>query len=389
MALVIMLSVFAPLSTDVFLSSLPEMVVYFNTNESVMNITLYGFFLSMGISFIFLGPISDKYGRKPVLLATMALYCTSSVLCALSNDIVSLIVFRVLQAIGGGGALVISVALIKDCFEVHQIDRVLAIVTVVSTLGPVFAPIIGAVITHFYDWRMTFIFPAVFAFVCFMMALLMDETLKENERLTCPVLESISRLREPLRDTNFLLFMIMTSIFSIPFMGYIGSSSYIYQNIFGVSELNYGGFMASTIILGVVIMMVLRKVLGKVGERYTLPTIVVLGMSSFVLMVTVGHVSEYMFLISMLPLATLMPFGRTFGFRILITQREGDNGVVSSLLNLSMSVFGVIGMIVCSLPFEDHIMPICVALFVCSVIYFVLWSAMRISDSKLKGLEDI
>ncbi len=86
MVLIVILSLFGPLSTDMYLSGLPVMVDEFGTNETVMNITLYAFMLSMAVSTLFLGPISDKYGRRKTLLATMAIYIVSSFACCIAHS---------------------------------------------------------------------------------------------------------------------------------------------------------------------------------------------------------------------------------------------------------------------------------------------------------------
>ena len=190
-ALIIVLSVFAPISTDMYLSALPDMMVHFSTNESVMNMTLYGFLLSLTVSSLFIGPISDKYGRRPVLIVSMFLYMMMSVLCAFTDDIIVMIVLRIVQAIGGGGAMVVSIALIKDCFEPSRIGSIMTVVTAIGVIGPVLAPIIGTALTELSDWRSTFIAPAVISAICLVTASIMDETLDDGMRYTGSVIGSV------------------------------------------------------------------------------------------------------------------------------------------------------------------------------------------------------
>ena len=141
--LIILLSMFAPLATDMFLPAMDEMVEFFGTDESTFSMTMYLFMLFLAIGVLLLGTVSDKYGRRPVLLGSLALFIVSSFLCSLVTSIETMIACRILQSIGAGGAMSISVALIRDCFDGERRSRVLAIVAVIGVLGPVLAPVIG------------------------------------------------------------------------------------------------------------------------------------------------------------------------------------------------------------------------------------------------------
>ena len=123
--LIILLSTFAPFSTDMFLAGLPDMVVYFDTNEQIMSMTLYGFMLSLAISILIIGPISDKYGRRKVLIASLLIYIAMTMACSFSTSIWMLILFRVLQAVGAGGAMAISALVVENlkvvaCLDCHK-----------------------------------------------------------------------------------------------------------------------------------------------------------------------------------------------------------------------------------------------------------------------------
>jgi len=102
--LIALLSAFVPLSTDLYLPALPGMGDYFGVSATLTNLTLILFFIFFSLGLLFWGPLSDKYGRRPVLLAGLALYIAASLGCAASGAIWHLIVFRILQAAGGSAA---------------------------------------------------------------------------------------------------------------------------------------------------------------------------------------------------------------------------------------------------------------------------------------------
>ena len=142
--LVILLGAFGPISTDMFLPALPDMVDEFDTTAAVMNMALYGFMFSMAVSILLLGPVTDKYGRKAPLVICLAEYVVTTLLCAFVHDVGILIVLRVLQAIGAGAAMTLSTAFVKDCYSGAIRLKILNIVAIVGVLGPLLAPIAGA-----------------------------------------------------------------------------------------------------------------------------------------------------------------------------------------------------------------------------------------------------
>ena len=103
--LIIMLSCFAPISTDMYLPALSSMVAEMNTTEAIMNITLYGFMLVLAFSMLVMGPLLDKYGRKKLLIFCLLEYIIVTFACAFVNDVYTLIIFRLLQAFGSGGVM--------------------------------------------------------------------------------------------------------------------------------------------------------------------------------------------------------------------------------------------------------------------------------------------
>ena len=147
------LSAFTPLSTDLFLPALPIMADYFQAAPGLTNLTLMGFMFSFALSMLIWGPLSDKYGRRPVILSGLALYLTSSVLCALSTDIWTLIAGRVVQAVGSGAVSAVAMAITKDVFKGRTMENVLTTIQTMMLIAPMIAPVLGGFLLAFISWH--------------------------------------------------------------------------------------------------------------------------------------------------------------------------------------------------------------------------------------------
>lgn len=175
--LIAFMNMIVPLSLDMYLPAVPHMTAAFNTTESTVNLTLVGFFFFMAIGTLIFGPLSDKYGRRGLLVAGTLVYTIFSAACALATSIWLLIIARVLQALGAGCMVAISTAMIKDCFDRRTRNTILAVVQAMAVIAPMLAPIVGAFIVTHAGWRATFAVLAVLGAGCTISLVFLKETL--------------------------------------------------------------------------------------------------------------------------------------------------------------------------------------------------------------------
>ncbi len=152
-----MLSATVALSID---GMLPAMDVMANeltpSQPNAMGLVVALFILGLGVGTFFVGPLSDFYGRKPVLLGGLILFIGASIWCSASDNIEQLLIGRVLQGLGAAAPRVCAISVTRDCFSGRQMARVTSFVMVVFNLVPAIAPSIGALVLHFHGWRAIF-----------------------------------------------------------------------------------------------------------------------------------------------------------------------------------------------------------------------------------------
>lgn len=173
---------FGPLSIDLYLPSLPNIAQELQSTNTQIQWTISGFLIGFCVGMLFYGPLSDRYGRKPILLIGIFLYLITSLACYQSSSASQLILFRVLQALGGGAASVLARAMVKDLLPLKKAVRVLSLMHVVTMIAPLLAPLIGGYLMLAFGWRSLFLVLFIFALFCFIAVLFIRETLPKEKR---------------------------------------------------------------------------------------------------------------------------------------------------------------------------------------------------------------
>jgi len=381
-----LMNMFIPLSTDLYLPALPTMSDYFGVPTALTNLTLVSFFFFFAVGTLFWGPISDKYGRRKVLIVGTAMYVASSAVCALSPNVSVMIVARVVQGIGAGAIIAVSMALVKDCFSGKQRETILALVQSVSGLAPMIAPVLGGVLLTFTDWRGSFIVLTVVGTLCLLLSLLYQETLDEEERYSGTVLGALGRLVTVGRNIGFLVPCLIFSLYNLAFMGYIAMSSYIYVNRFGLSEQVYSYFFAANAALSLIGPMIYVRFLTEMNKK-KFAYICFIGYALCgVLLISVGHITPFLFWIGFAPFSLLGTISRPFSTNIMLEQQRGDTGSASSLINGVATIFGSVGMMVSSM-WGDIILGLGVMIFLSGVVSIVGWALLMRSSVPCRGVK--
>jgi len=153
-----------PVAMHLFIPSMPGLVAEFSTTLPRVQLTLTLYMLALAVATLAYGPLSDRFGRRPVLLAGLAIYAVAAVLCAFAPTIDWLIAGRMLQAVGGCAGLVLGRTMVRDCHERDRSASVIAALTMVMAVVPALSPAIGGYLDVWLGWRAGFVLLAVFGF---------------------------------------------------------------------------------------------------------------------------------------------------------------------------------------------------------------------------------
>ncbi|GAM55685.1 bicyclomycin resistance protein [Vibrio ishigakensis] len=342
----VIISAFPPLTTDLYLPALPQMVEVLGTTQAMVNLTLSVYFVTYAIGLLFWGPLSEKFGRKPILLTGLGLYMVASVLCALAFSIEFLIGARALQAFGGAAITVVATAIVKDLYDGRERERIMATIMSLVIIAPMVAPVIGAFLLKIANWHMMFVALGVFGFIATLIALCYTETLEH--RYEGSMLRSWSRLATVFNNPRFVSLLVIFSLTPMALMAFLAAGSYIYINGFGLTEQEFSYAFAFNALFAsfgpTIYMKVSKRVSSKTIITACFLAITLLGVATF----TVGHLSPWLFALIAAPVTMAIITTRIPGTNLMLDQQEKDTGSAVAIIQFSSMMAGSLGMVLVS-----------------------------------------
>jgi DHA1 family bicyclomycin/chloramphenicol resistance-like MFS transporter len=388
LAFIVLMNMFIPLSTDLYLPALPKMNLYFHSSAAVTNMTLSVFFVCYAAGILFWGPVSDKYGRKPVIIIGSAIYVISCIACAMSVNIYFLILARAFQGIGGGGITSASTAIIKDVYSGKKRETILAVTQSISGLAPVLAPVAGAWILLVTDWRGAFWALLAISLANAFLAFLYEETLAETEKYRGNLRGVMSRLFIVIKNKSFSIPAVIFSLSSLPFMGFITTSSYVYVDYFGLSEQKYSYYFAACALISTMGPIIYVRFLASFHKSKFVLGYYTLTVFCGLLFIFLGRLSPLLFFMSAVVFSLFYAMIRPFGISLLFEQHDGDTGSASAVINTVFMVAGSIGMTITALPWGNIVARLGLFTTFISCIALVAWFLFLKSGIPCKGVKD-
>lgn len=233
------LTAFAPFVTDFYLPALPTLIKYFDTNTSLVQMSLTMGIIGLAIGQLLVGPISDKYGRKKLLLISLSLFLLTTILCLLAPSILTFNICRLFQGMAASGGFVLSRSIASDSFNGKVLSKFLSIVTAINGIGPVLAPILGGFILKFTNWKGTFVALAIIEILVIILCFHFKETLPVEKRSPKTIISVFSLYTKVLKNKVYRQFLSIYAMSSFVLFAYISSSPFIFQTNFGFSPMKF------------------------------------------------------------------------------------------------------------------------------------------------------
>lgn len=343
------LSAFAPLSTDMYLPALPVMASALHTSDELVSYSMTLFFFAYAFAALIWGPLSDRYGRKPVLIAGSIIYIISCAWIALTDSIIALLAMRVAQAIGCAAVSAISLAVVKDVLRGQLMERLISFMQAAHVLAPILAPLIGGAMLYFVGWRDIFWAQVLFGVISIAGAFCLRETGRLKQGLS--LLAAFLRMGAVLANRKFLAPLLLFSGLVMPFMSFLAVSTFVYQVQFGLSAQAFSlffAFNASFSLLGPLAHLFIAKHMGKTRE-ITWQILIIFACG--VLLIPFGGLNPWLFALLMAPITFCGSAMRPPSTVILMEANRGDNGAVASLIQGFTLLFASLAMFLAPLPF--------------------------------------
>jgi DHA1 family bicyclomycin/chloramphenicol resistance-like MFS transporter len=270
-----MLSAFGLIASDVYLPAMPAMAREFGIADWQMPQTVSVYLMVLAIAQILYGPLSDRWGRRPVLIAGIVLYIAGSIGCAFAGGFVGFLGWRMIEALGAAAGLVIGRAIIADTCDKRASAKVYNVVYPLVSLSPALAPVIGGHLAVGFGWRADFFFVAGFGVTALLLVLVL---LKETRPATQTTRHPFAGFGCVLRDQAFLRYSLVVCAIYCAWFVYLTQSPFLFERL-GVSEA-VSGWLYLPLTCGIVTANMISK---RLLDHWPYDSIVVGGISFFVL----------------------------------------------------------------------------------------------------------
>lgn len=234
-----MLTAFGPFVTDFYLPVLPEMTGYFHTTPALASMSLTAGMIGLAAGQLFIGPLTDKYGRKRILVGSMLLFVLASLLCIFSGDIFMFNAMRVLQGLAGAGGIVIAKSMSADMYTGRELASFMALLGAINGIAPVCAPVVGGLMAGVTSWTGVFVVILAVGLVLMVCSMFLPETLQPANRIRKSVIKVYGNLFRVFRNSRFTLSVMAEMACFFMFFAYIASSPFIMQQVYHLSPLGY------------------------------------------------------------------------------------------------------------------------------------------------------
>lgn len=345
-------------ATDIYLPSLPALSDYFHASENEVQMTLFSYLLSFAFVPLIFGPLSDHIGRKKVILMGIAIGVAATFGCLFATSINYLIAFRFVQGIGTGAVLISSRTIVSDLFTGKELTKQISYVTMFMPLVLALAPTIGGVLQQEFNWQAAFIFLVCYMLFIFLWVIARPETLKAPSHKK--ISEAFSNYGFHFKNRPFI-YQIMLVFPTIGMYGYFATSPFLFQEIIGLSPLEYGSlslYIGGTIMAMSLINTRLIHYLSMDAILYIGGTMMVLSGSLLLFFHLTGILTTWSLLGPAMIYFTCLPLCISNSASKAMGNVTTHFGSATAMLTTLQFLAGAVGTLIFSLIHDNSVLPL-------------------------------
>jgi DHA1 family bicyclomycin/chloramphenicol resistance-like MFS transporter len=245
LALLMAMTAIGPATLNILVPALPGLVERLGTDTGTVQLTLSLYLLSLASAQLLLGPLSDRFGRRPVVLGGLALAVVASLVATTASSISALIAVRIVQAIGASTGVVIGRAIIRDLYERDRAAAMIGLVTTAMVIAPMVSPLVGGILDTAFGWEAIFLFIALFGGIVLIWALLVLPETRPASVAGAPAM-LWQHWRALLGNAKFHGYVLAGALGSAPFFTFLGGGPHVVVTLMGRTSAEYGVWFAVT-----------------------------------------------------------------------------------------------------------------------------------------------
>ncbi len=371
-SLIIISSSVSFLGASLYFPAMPEMALYFNVSDNVIEHTVSTFQIGLVLAAIVYGPISDSYGRRKILLLGYGIFLLGSILLLLPLDIDNFLLMRFIQGCGSGVSLGLSQAIIRDHFNEKESAKLFAQMGVVIVLTPAIAPILGGYLTVHFGWQSCFLVTAIIVFCTFVaLYLFFEETHAKEERTKLHPAHLLKNYKQLLAKPSFIFYSLMNSLLFSSLWFYRTIMPFIFIKYMGVGVENFGYYVFAQIIMFSAASFYIQRVM----NNYHMDTILNAGLilsyvGCFIMLLAslFAEDSPILITLSYLPFTIGLAFILPISGAKAMSYGEHSRGSASSFMATTRQLFTTLGSVAAALLPSHNFIPAIIFMLIVSII---------------------
>ena len=344
------ISILGPFSVDMYLPALPAIAADLHASAGAVQFTLPAFFIGLAVSQLLFGSLADHFGRRPPLLAGLGLLVIASIGCAVCGSAGTLTFWRIVQALGVGSASVIPRAVVRDRFSVAHTARAMSLLGLITGVGPILAPQVGALLLTIANWRFLFWLLTISSFSCLLLAYF---TLVESRPAQRTTAIGPALWLQLLTDRRFLRYSLPANLVQASVFAYISGGPFVFIRLLDLTPQQFGWLFGINAVGLMVGGRINAHIVTRLGPEAIFRRAMLCTATLSIVLVAVansGHAGFWSLEIPMFFYIVTLGFNFANGFALTLAPFGASAGTASALHgSLQFTLAGLGGMLVSAL----------------------------------------